>query len=86
MSRIGYYIIDEDQAAILTMLGFTVDTLGGLLCLKEEENVDWQTVIDALDEKIWEDGEITDEEGGWFDTMTNYQNYLYWSTEAHSWV
>ena len=86
MSRNGYYIINEEQATILDMLGFNVESLGGLSCLKEEGNVNWQAVIDALDLIVWADGEISDEEGAWVDTMSEYQNYLYWSTEAQSWV
>lgn len=81
MSKIGYYIITPAQAAILDILGIDYESLGGLLCVE-----DWDAVIAALDDKIWEDGEITEEEGGWYDTMSEYQNYLYWSTEAGSWV
>lgn len=86
MSRNGYYIINQEQATILTMLGFEVETLGGLSCLKEDENVSWQAVIERLDEKVWEDDDVSEEEGVWLDTMTEYQNYLFWSTEAQSWV
>ncbi len=81
MPRIGYYIITAEQAAVLDELQISYEDLGGLKCVQ-----DWDAVIAALDEKIWEDGEISDEEGAWYDTMSEYQNYLYWSTEAHSWV
>ena len=61
-------------------------SLGGLLCLKEDENVNWQAVINALDDYVWADDEVSEEEGVWLDTIQEYQNYLFWSTEAQSWV
>ena len=81
MARIGYYIITDEQATLLGQLNIAYETLGGLKCV-----ADWDAVIAQIDELIWEDGEISEEEGIWYDTMSEAQDYLYWSTEAHSWV
>ncbi len=80
MARVGYYILSEAQAAVLTVFGISYETVGGLPCV-----TDLQSVIDQIDEIVWEDGELTDEEGGYLDTMYAGATYMYWSTEAHSW-
>ena len=80
MSKDGYFIITDVQAALLSELGIAYQTLNGLHCVP-----DWDAVIDQLDAIIWEDDEISDEEGAWYDIMSEYQNYMYWSTEGHTW-
>lgn len=81
MAKVGYYILTDAQAEILDALEISYVELGGLKCVS-----DWQALIDALDESIWADGEISDAEGAYFDVFSEAQNYLYWSDEGHNWV
>ncbi len=81
MARKGYYIITDAQAAILADLGIGFNVLGGKKCVE-----DWQYCIDQVDEAVWADGEVTDEEGDMLDTMDEQVTYMYWSTEGHFWV
>lgn len=81
MAREGYYIITDEQAEILDMLKIPYSVLGGKKCVQ-----DWQYCIEQLDEFVWKDGDLTDEEGAWQDTMYEQVTYLYWSTEGHFWV
>ena len=82
MSKIGYYILTEDQANLLQQYDeIEVVPLGGEYCV-----TDWQSVIDFFDDLIWEDGEVSDEEGEIMDILDQKVRYLYWSTEAHEWL
>ena len=82
MSKIGYYILTEDQANLLQQYDeIEVVPLGGEYCV-----TDWQSVIDFFDDLIWEDGEVSDEEGEIMDILDQKVRYLYWSTEAPEWL
>ncbi len=80
MAKVGYYIISDAQAEVLDALRIPYETLGDLKCVS-----DWDAVIAQLDDIIWADGDESEEEGAWYDILSEYQDYLYWSTEAHSW-
>lgn len=81
MARVGYYILTDAQADILTKLGIGFDFLGGKKCVH-----DWQSVIDQVEAEVYADDVVTDEEGEMLDTMYSQETYLYWSTEGHFWV
>ena len=80
MARQGYYIITAEQARILDILRISYETLGNKYCVS-----DWQAVINQIDEIVWADGDVTEQEGAYLDAMSDFEEYMYWSTEAHSW-
>ena len=82
MARSGlYYIITPEQAKVLDVFDIPYQELGGLLCVE-----DWDAVTARLEAIVWEDGDVDDTEAGYLDIMYNYEDYMYWSAEAHSWV
>ena len=82
MARSGlYYIITPEQAEVLDVFDIPYQELGGLLCVE-----DWDAVTARLDDIVWGDGDVDDTEAGYLDIMYNYEDYMYWSAEAHSWV
>lgn len=86
MSRKRYYILTAAQVAIIDQLnnayGLNIDyeIIDDNYCVE-----DFQAITDALDEVVWADGEISDQEGGWLDTFEEYVDYMYYSTETHTW-
>ncbi len=80
MSKVGYYIISNAQAGVLSALGIQYETLGGKNCVR-----DWQSCIDKVDELVWEDGEIDSNEETMLDIMEDQVSYLYWSVEGKTW-
>lgn len=87
MARVGYYVITDEQAAILEEYGFTdsLIQLGGLYCV-----TDWistqNAIMAALDATYDDEDESNDAPESYFTTMDIQAEYMYWSTEAHSWV
>ena len=80
MGKVGYYIITAEQAAVLRALGISYETLGNMYCVR-----DWDAIISQIDDAVWADGIVDETEGGYIDTMAEYQDYMYWSTEGHFW-
>lgn len=80
MARVHYFVLSDEQAAVLTALGIHFDNLGGLPCV-----TDWQSVIDQVDAIVWADDELSEVEEGYLDAMSAQVISMYWSTEAHSW-
>ena len=81
MSKVRYYIISDEQAGVLSKLGIQYETLGGKKCVR-----DWQSCIDAVDELVWQDGEIDRDEETKLDIMEKQVSYLFWSVEGKTWI
>ena len=86
MARIGYYVITDAQAAILEEYDLAGDIvqLGGRYCVTDWISIQ-NAILEALDATYEDEDESNNAPDDYYKTMTESAEYMYWSTEAHSW-
>lgn len=80
MAKQGYYIITDEQATVLDFFQIPYVNLGGKNCVS-----DWDSVYRAILDAIEADDNWDPQEEQFWAYMEERTEYMYWSTEAHSW-
>lgn len=85
MANQGYFIISPEQYAIVSALGYDVETIGGFYCVTNWYDI--QEAIIASYDATWEDeidGNEVDQSQ--YDIIEASVQYMYYSSESHTWT
>ncbi len=85
MAKQGYYIISDDQYALLNALGgYTITDIDGYHCVTDWYSI-YDAVIAAYDATYLDDDPENDAPQENYDIMEAAVQFMYYSTEAHTW-
>lgn len=79
-----YYIISDEQAALVSALGYTVEDIDGFSCVTDWYSI-YNAVIASYDATYEDEDPDNDTLQENYDIMEAAVRYMYYSSDAHSW-